>query len=101
MIDGMSHRNSKNVGKLEGKDAKGEERKGTEEKERLYYHSEEGKKKPWWRLSKGNKTRLRSYSDPHPKFLTDKWSMTWRQEDIQAFFYRKGGGRIQVCFQPQ
>lgn len=46
MIDGMSHRNSKNVGKLEGKDAKGEERKGTEEKERLYYHSEEGKKKP-------------------------------------------------------
>lgn len=44
MIDGMSHRNSKNVGKLGGKDAKGEERKGRKEKKRLYYHSEEGKK---------------------------------------------------------
>ena len=45
LIDGMSHRNSKNVGKWGGKDAKGEEGKGREEKERFYYHSEEGRKK--------------------------------------------------------
>jgi len=32
LIHGMSHRNSKNIGKWTGKDAKGKEGKGREEK---------------------------------------------------------------------
>lgn len=40
----MSHRNSKNVGKWRRNDIKGEEGKGREENERLYYCSKEARK---------------------------------------------------------
>lgn len=71
LIDGMSHRNGKNVGKWGGKNAKGEEGKGREEKKKALLSLRRGKKEAVMtiNLSKGNKTTLRSCSVPHPNFL--------------------------------
>lgn len=70
LMYGMSHRNSRNVGKWGGKDAKEEEEKGMKEKKTLL-SLRRGKKEVvvTINLSKGNKTRFRSCSVPHPNFL--------------------------------